>query len=761
MRCATALERNQLTMTETPPIVAPAAAESSPTRAYARIMRGASLRQPRPGKWELLALAAIVLVGAALRIYLLGDKSLWLDELNLLRSSYASGDWLAPFGLSILDHPPGYMVILRIMMHVSQSEWWLRLPAMLTSVVALAALWGLARVMFGPLAGIFAAFILALSPMHLRYAQEAHSYGLYGLLSIAAIWLLYRAARAEAEPAAASGRTVRGWLGIWLPFILVAVAVMYVHYYSLFLIALSLLLFPLFLLDCAGGRLSSLWQDRERRVAIGRMVAAMAAIGLLYLPQLVVGVGNSISYATGLDKSLPRRSLLDSALWAARPITENWELGYQLGVVAVIVVTLIGLAWLLWRRTPLGVSMILILTLPIPPSIFMAFRTGIAYNVRRIIFTLPVLILVMAVGMVVIVELFSWLASGTRSDDDPARGVSHRRVATITSVALVLLFAFAAIAPIEGYYARPKQDWKTAGEILNTLVEGNDVAVARPKAAKNLSWYYPAIQPVGGDLESALEVACGLKGQTYLVVMPNESLSASEQQWIDERFVEIPVKDLDVYYRTCAEGSQWYGEDAGPAFDIAWNPHAPYPPTQRAYELYARRDPSGASTVQAPRPTPAPTPTVVIPTDQGPWVEAAALLRAGRNDEALAKYQELVDTHPDHRGSMMGLAQALGAVGRTDDAVALFDQISQQWPDFAWSYVRRGELLESAGKERDALKDYNAAAALAQEDADIAFVLGFAFMRLNQRDEAIAQFEAVLAADPNRAGVQAALDKLK
>ena len=538
---------------------------------------------------------------------------------------------------------------------------------------------------------------------------------------------------------------------------------MYVHYYSLFLVALSLLLFPLFLLDCAGGRLSSLWQDRDRRVAIGRMVAAMGVVGLLYLPQLVIGVGNSLNYASNLEQSLPGRSLLDSALWAARPITENWDLGYRFGVVAVIVVTLIGLGWLLWRRAPLGVSMILILLMPVPPSIFMAFRTGIAYNVRRIIFTLPVLILVMAVGMVVIVELFSWLASGASSDDDPARGVSHRRVATITSLALVLLFTFAAIAPIEGYYARPKQDWKTVGEILNTLVEANDVAVAKPKAAKNLYWYYPGIQPVGGELESALEIACGLKGQTYLVVMPNESLSRSEQQWIDQRFVEIPVKDLDVYYRTCAEGSQWFGEDAGPAFDIAWNPHTPYPPTQRAYEAYARLGATGATAAQSlqPDPTPAPTPTVVIPTDQGPWVEAAALLRAGHNEEALAKYQELVDTHPNHRGSMMGLAQALGAAGRTDDAVALFDQVSQQWPDFAWSYVRRGELLESAGKERDALKDFRAAAALAQEDTDVAFVLGFAFMRLNQHDEAISQFEAVLAADPNRAGVQAALDKLK
>ena len=732
------------------------------TRAFARISRGATVRQPRPGKWELLALAAIVLVGAALRIYLLGDKSLWLDELNLLRSSYASGDWLAPFGLSILDHPPGYMVILRIMMHVNQAEWWLRLPAMLASVLALPVMWGLARTLFGPLAGVFAAFILALSPMHLRYAQEAHSYGLYGLLSIVVIWLLYRAARAEAA-ALPTGRTIRGWLRVWLPFVVTAIVLMYVHYYSLFLIALCLLLFPLFLLDCAGGRLSSLWQDRDRRVALGRMVAAMAAVGLLYLPQLVIGVGNSLDYAENLGEALPDRSLINSALWAARPITENWDLGYRFGVIAVIVVTLIGLAWLLWRRAPLGVSMIMILLLPVPPSIFMAFRTGIAYNVRRIIFTLPVLILVMVVGMVVIVELFSWLASGTSSDDDPARGVSHRRVAMFTSVVMVLLFTAAAIAPIQGYYARPKQDWKTVGEMLNSLVDLNDVAVARPKAAKNLSWYYPAIQPVGGDLESALEIACGLKGQTYLVVMPNEALSASEQQWVDERFVEIPVKDLNVYYRTCEDGSEWYGEGAGPAFDIAWNPHTPYPPTQRASEAYARVGATGEAAAPAlqPTPPPAPTPTVVIPTDQGPWVEAAALLRAGRNDEALAKYQELVDTHPNHRGSMMGLAQALGAVGRTAEAIALFDQISQQWPDFAWSYLRRGELLEAAGKERDALKDYRAAAGLAGEDADVSFVLGHAFMRLGENKEAVEQFQAVLAIDPNREGVKAALEKLQ
>lgn len=732
---------------------------------FAHIARGAGWRHPRPGRWELLALAVIVAVGAALRIYLLGDKSLWLDELNLLRSSWGNGALLGPFGLSLLDHPPGYMVILRLMLHVDSAEWWLRLPAMVTSVLALVAIWGLARVLFGPLAAIFAAFILALSPMHLRYAQEAHSYGLYGLLSILALWMLYRAARAESGAAgSANRRTVRGWLGVWLPFVAVAVAVMYVHYYSFFLIALSVLLFPLFLLDSGGGRLSSLWRARDRRVALARMVAAMAAIAVLYLPQVVFGIGNSIAYAQGLDTNLPQRSLLQSALWAARPITENWELGYRVGVVAVIVVALIGLAWLLWRRTPLAVGLLMTLVLPVPPSIWMAFRTGIAYNVRRIVFTLPVLVLIMAVGMVVIVQLFTWLAAGGARAGAPADSRGGRRAAAVVSALLLVFFAVVAVAPIQGYYARPKQDWKTVGEILNTLVESNDVAVARPKAAKNLTWYYPAIQAVGGDLPAALEIACGLKGDTYLVVMPNEPLTGSEQRWVDDRFVQVPVKDLTVYYRTCRQDSRWYGAGADAALEIAWNPHTPYPPTQRALESFARRDLADGAAVQQgaqPSPTPAPTPTVVIPTDQGPWVEAAALLRAGRNDEALAKYQELVDSHPNHRGSMMGLAAALAAVGRVDEAVELFDQVSQQWPDFPWSYVRRGELLADEGRERAALKDFRAAAALEVEDPDLSFVLAFAFMELGENDEAIAQFERVLALDPGHEGVQAALDRLR
>ena len=648
------------------------------------LLRGASLRLPKPSRAELLALLAIVLIGAALRAWQLGTKSLWLDELNLLRSSFGGGQLFSPFGLSLLDHPPGYMVILRVMLHISREDWWLRLPAMLTSVAALVAIWGTGRSFFGPLAGLFAAFILALSPMHIRYAQEAHSYGLYGLLSIVLLWMLYRAARLEASAASASAeappRSACGWLAIWLPFVVSAIVLLYVHYYSFFLVALSVALFPLFFLDSGGGSLSSLWREGNRRIAMGRMVIAMAVLALLYLPQVIFGVGASIQYAQNLDVSQADRSLLQSALWAARPITENWDLGYRFGVIAVIVVSLAGLVWLFWKRTALAAALVMILVLPVPPAIWMAFRTGIAYNLRRIVFTLPVLVLVMAVGIVALAELAGWLLGGGKQENQERAVRRSKNAATVAAVAMVVLFAGAAVAPAQGYYARPKQDWKTASEILSALVGPGDAPVSKPRAARNLSWYFPAIQPISGDLQATLEIACSLHGKTFLVVMPNEPLNSLEESWVAEHFIEIPLKDIDVWYRNCNEGVASATDGVEDAFEIAWKPESPYPPTLRAYEAYVDRGGSQAAAV--PKPTSPPTPTVVIPTDQGPWVEAAALLRAGRNDEALAKYQQLVEEHPNHRGSMMGLAQALAAVERNDEALVLFDQVERAMARF-------------------------------------------------------------------------------
>ncbi len=773
------------------------------------------LRTPRPTRRELLILLAIVALAAVLRGYHLGYKSMWLDELNYARSAFGNGTLLGPFGLSILDHPPVYLFITRLVMFIGRDDWLMRIVPFLSSVAAVAALWALARTMFGPLTGLLAAFVLAITPMHIAYSQEAHSYGVYGLLSILTLWFLYRAAQAEAGPV--SGR----WRRVWLPFVLLATLNMYVHYYSFYVAALSLLLFPLFLLD---------WSQE-------------ALIALLYLPQAIIGVRNSLTYATNLDSTF-EGTLAQAIQWAARAVTIPWQRDPVSGV-AVALVLVAGLGWLLWRRSALAVAVLLLVILPLPPSIFMAFRTGIAFNARRVIFILPVVVIVIAVGMMVYARLAGWLwerrprrTTATASDRTIADG---GRAVTAAALVLALIAGLASVKPLATYYTQAKQDWKGVARVLAAQVEPGDVVAAPLRSARNVTWYYRPVRTLDNP-RPALEQVCQ-QGQTaYFVVGLQERLSDDLQAWLGKNFVEIPLKDVRIFYRQCGRmASDWYGAGAGPIFRLAINPDLPFVPTQRAYRSYTQaaasalglpaapaasdaisstveispeeiadlseeRDLDAAEAAQAaaqaeetatadatpvPAATSAPTATPAqdavsaqetavalalaqltgasnTPPAPGAGgapsarlAEAEALLDAGQAQEALAVLQELAAAAPDDRAVHMALGRALAAAGQTEAALDEFESIAEQWPDYPWARVRRAELLEQTGDRRAAIRDFRTAARIAPDDADVRFALAYALARDGQRNAAIEEFEAGLKLDPSRDGARAALERLQ
>ena len=120
------------------------------------------------------------------------------------------------------------------------SEMALRLPAAIASILGVAALWALGRRMLGPTVGLLAAFFLALSAMHIEFAQEVHAYALLATLSTLLLWSLLRAAQREAGPAAGEQRRPAWrWLATWAPFILFALLVHLHHSYALVPVGLS------------------------------------------------------------------------------------------------------------------------------------------------------------------------------------------------------------------------------------------------------------------------------------------------------------------------------------------------------------------------------------------------------------------------------------------------------------------------------------------------------------------------------------------
>jgi len=150
------------------------------------------------GEPSRLLLIAILLVGAWLRFYAIGAKTVWLDE--------AFSIWIARHPLPELwqwliridQHPPLYYTLL----HVWQSVWGdhqgtVRMLSAFCGVLTLPVFYVTTRRFFEPATGLLATLILALSPFHVRFAQESR---MYALLALAAALALYCAIRLLTEP---------------------------------------------------------------------------------------------------------------------------------------------------------------------------------------------------------------------------------------------------------------------------------------------------------------------------------------------------------------------------------------------------------------------------------------------------------------------------------------------------------------------------------------------------------------------------------
>ena len=133
----------------------------------------------KKSNWYLLA--AIIAVSVILRFYKIDKESLWLDEaFSYFLSKQSIWDhWT--FIPSYCTHPPLYYTLLKIwVMLFGDSEYALRSLSAVMNAFTVPLVYLLGRIVGGPKEGVFvgtvAAIIFALSPLQLKYAQEARPY---------------------------------------------------------------------------------------------------------------------------------------------------------------------------------------------------------------------------------------------------------------------------------------------------------------------------------------------------------------------------------------------------------------------------------------------------------------------------------------------------------------------------------------------------------------------------------------------------------
>lgn len=133
---------------------------------------------------QYAALAAVTLLALGLRLFRLGEWSFWIDE--VLTVNYVLD------GYRPLSEPTSFGLIALAFELYGVSDWSARLVPALIGVVTLPLIYFPTRRLFGPAAALLAVFLLALSPWHLYWSQNARFYTALLLFYTLGVFAFYR-----------------------------------------------------------------------------------------------------------------------------------------------------------------------------------------------------------------------------------------------------------------------------------------------------------------------------------------------------------------------------------------------------------------------------------------------------------------------------------------------------------------------------------------------------------------------------------------
>jgi hypothetical protein len=439
----------------------------------------ARLAPPRGGvpRWFVVLLAGAVLVGGWLAAPRL-SHSLWGDETFAVRHAIGGQYHVDEGGAVHFDAPrwrdtfyhyrkPYNHVPFSVVARLSQrtfellkrpelgfvNETAVRLPAFAAGLASIAvagfALWRIGL----PLAGLCAAWLLALHPWHLRYASEARGYAQLMLLVSLIPWLLVRALH-------------RGSFGRWLVFGAAELLLLWTNPGALFVLVVA----------NAAGLMALVQLHRgtpQLAQQAGRWLAANAAAAMAFFWLMAPNLAQLERYLRefeGMVIHLPRFSVEAlSHLWMGKNFGDGSVGAHyvELADLASAHPTLFAAtAFLTAGAVALGFARLLagggpralfgwILLLPGPLALLSAWVNGHYLFVWYLIFALPAWVMLFAVGLD---SLFSWVRS--------------RRHATALAAAAMLAYV--------AFFA-----WATAGQRENLRSRSlwpvrESVLVARP-----------------------------------------------------------------------------------------------------------------------------------------------------------------------------------------------------------------------------------------------------------------------------------------
>ena len=108
----------------------------------------------------------------------------------------------------------------------------------------------------------------------------------------------------------------------------------------------------------------------------------------------------------------------------------------------------------------------------------------------------------------------------------------------------------------------------------------------------------------------------------------------------------------------------------------------------------------------------------------------------GRNDEAIAAYQQAIALDPKYAYPHNGLGNVYRSLGRNDEAIAAYQQAIALDPKFAYPHNGLGNVYSNLGRNDEAIAAYQQAIALDAKDATAHGNLASVYIDIKEYDRA-------------------------
>ncbi len=430
---------------------------------------------------EALTLGAIVLIAVATRLFAL-DAGLWYDEVYTLTHYVREplGQLLGDFS-SLNNHMFYSLQAKAAVALFGESNWALRLPAVVFGIGSIIVLWAMARATAGRAVALFATLLLAISYHHVWFSQNARGYtGMLFWTSLATLLFI-------------AGLRQSGWR-IWFAYGLCLAAGVYTHLSAGFFFASHAVVYAIAWMTRRAGMMEPYRGLDGRGPILGFATGGLLTL-LLHLPllaQVVVAVnkvsksGSGSSMAEWVDPFRAVREIMFSmsALGPLAPLALGG--GVALFLIGVIV---------LWRKAPIFVG-IYVLSIPLTLVILLTvqFRIWPRYFFVDIGFVL----LCAATG----VHLVSgWVGDKLRR---PA-------VSRVLFAMGVVIASAASLLLLTRNYAYPKQDFDGAVALIASKNSGHDVATSFGLASEPIRTYFAPNWPVVASADDLDRITAGSK----------------------------------------------------------------------------------------------------------------------------------------------------------------------------------------------------------------------------------------------------------